>query len=294
MRKISCIILSLMLLATVFMGCRESDEPLAKDDLPESSALTIRICGYSDSVPESPHELEFSDWSQDRYNDSKAEKEVTVTVGNENVTGSYVESEKRLCEFYVTHRYTDEEDRSFSLTEDGKLSRYFFGTNSSQGESEQTYNEQQCIDMASDFIADITDVSQYTITAEFDQDRGMYTISFAKYADGFKCSDCAEIMIEETGYIYSFSSTMLGRVPADAVTDFDKEDVKNQIISKLDEEYSQARQSYDKVTYDIDYELTVDDKGEYALLCIVDVDCVDSYDGYDTTISERILLLVQQ
>ena len=273
-----------MLLVIAFAGCNRS----------QGNALTIRICGYSDSISAISHELEFSDWSQDRYNDSKAEKEVTVTVGNENVTGSYVESEKRLCEFYVTHHYTDEKDRSFSLTEDGKLSRYFFGTNSSKGESEQTYNEQQCIDMASDFIADITDVSQYTITAEFDQDRGMYTISFAKYADGFKCSDCAEIMIEETGYIYSFSSTMLGRVPADAVTDFDKEDVKNQIISKLDEEYSQARQSYDKVTYDIDYELTVDDKGEYALLCIVDVDCVDSYDGYDTTISERILLLVQQ
>ena len=40
--------------------------------------------------------------------------------------------------------------------------------------------------------------------------------------------------------------------------------------------------------------LIVDDKGEYALLCIVDVNCIRSYDGYDTTISERILLLVQQ
>ena len=180
------------------------------------------------------------------------------------------------------------------MTEDGKLSSYFFGTNSSKGESEQTYNEQQCIDMASDFIADITDVSQYTITAEFDQNRGMYTISFVKYADGFRCSDRADIMIEETGYIYSFSSTMLGRVPSDAVTNFDRDDVQSQIIAKLDQEYSDAKQSYDKVTYDIDYELTVDDKGEYALLCIVDVNCIRSYDGYDTTISERILLLVQQ
>ncbi len=294
MKKIVYIILSSMLLLTAFVGCRESEEPSAKDNQPQENTLTIRICGYSDSVPENPHELEFSDWSQDRYNDSKAEKEVTVTVGNENVTGSYVESEKRLCEFYVTHSYTDEKNRHFSLTDDGKLSHYFFGTNPSEAENEPTYTEQQCIDIASDFIADITDVSQYTVTAEFDQDRGMYTISFAKYADGFKCSDYARIKIEETGYIYSFSSTMLGRVPADAVTDFDKEDVKNQIISKLDEEYSQARQSYDKVAYDIDYELTVDDKGEYALLCIVDVDFVDSYDGYDTTISERILLLVQQ
>ena len=84
MKKINCIILSLMLLVTAFVGC----------DRPEENALTIQICGYSDSIPENPHELEFQDWSEDRFDDSKAKKEVTLTVGNEKVTGSYVESEK--------------------------------------------------------------------------------------------------------------------------------------------------------------------------------------------------------
>ena len=98
MRKISCIILSLMLLVTAFVGCNRS----------KGDALTIRICGYSDSISEISHELEFKDWSEDWYEDPKAKKEVTLTVDGENVTGVYVESEKRLSEFYVTHSYTDE------------------------------------------------------------------------------------------------------------------------------------------------------------------------------------------
>lgn len=289
MKKISCIILSLMLLVTVFMGCEKRDEQ------PEGNMLTIRICGYSDSIPENPHELEFQDWSGDRFVDSKVKKEVTVTVDDAAVTGSYVESDKNFSEFYVTHSYTDEKNRHFSLTDDGKLSHYFFGNNPSKAENEPVYTEQQCIDIASDFIADITDVSQYTVTAEFDQDRGMYTVSFVKYADGFRCSDCADIMIEETGYIYSFSSTMLGRVPSDATTSFDRDDVQSQIISKLDQEYSKAKQSYDKVSYEsFDYALTVDDNGEYALVCAVDVNCTRSYDSYEFVVAERILLLIQQ
>lgn len=294
MKKIIYIILSLMLLLTAFVGCKESEDPSAKDDQPQENTLTIKICGYSDSISEISHELEFKDWSEDRFDDSKAKKEVTVTVGDIEITGAYVESDKNFSEFYVTHRYTDEEDRPFSLTDDGKLSHYFFGTNPSKVENEPTYTEQQCIDIASDFIADITDVSQYTVTAEFDQDRGMYTVSFVKYADGFRCSDCADIRIDETGYIYSFSSTMLGRVSSDAVTNFDRDDLQSQVIARLDQEYSEAKQSYDKVIYDIDYELTVDDGGEYALIGIVDVKCIRSYDGYETSVSERITLLIQQ
>ena len=101
-------------------------------------------------------------------------------------------------------------------------------------------------------------------------------------------------MIEETGHVYSFSSTMLGRISSDATTNFDREFIQTQIISKLDDEYSEAKQVYDIVSYEnFDYELTVDDDGEYALICSIDVKCIRSHGGYDSIVSERLLLLIQ-
>lgn len=101
-------------------------------------------------------------------------------------------------------------------------------------------------------------------------------------------------MVEETGHIYSFSSTMLGRMASGEKVDFDREAAQAQIIAKLDQEYSQAKQAYDTVSYeDFDYELTMDADGKYAFICSVDVKCTRSSDEYTTTVSERMLLLIQ-
>ncbi len=286
MKKISCILITLMLLVASFTGCTKNDGL--------SNGLSIKICGYSDSIPENPHKLEYQDWSQDSFVDSTTSENIELKIGNVEVVGNYVETEKRFSEFYDTHKYRDEQNRYFSLTDDGKLSTYFFGNDPSHEEKKYAYTESECIEISNNFISNITDVSDYTVSSVFDEDRKMYTISYIKYADGFKCSDRAEIMIEETGYIYSFSSTMFGRISSDATTNFDCGIIQDQIISKLDNEYSSAKKSYDEVSYEnFDYELTIDNDGEYALICSVDVKCTRSYDGYDTVVSERIQLLIQ-
>ena len=282
MRTVSCIIISLLLFMTLFTGCAKKDE------------LSIRICGYSDSIPENSHKLEYQEWSEEAFVDSKAEKNISLSVGNIEVAGEYVETEIRFSEFYKSHKYRDENNRFFSVTDDGKLCAYFFGNRSSEDDNERTYTESECIDIARKFLSNITDVSEYTVTTVFDEDRRLYTVSFVKYADGFRCSDRADIRIEETGYIYSFSSTMLGRMSSDATTNFDEEAIRSQIVSKLDSEYSKAKQAYDDVSYEnFDYELIIDDDGKYALICSIDVKCTRSYDGYDSIISERIRLLIQ-
>lgn len=282
MRTVSCIIISLLLFMTLFTGCAKKDE------------LSIRICGYSDSIPENSHKLEYQEWSEEAFVDSKAEKNISLSVGNIEVAGEYVETEIRFSEFYKTHKYRDENNRFFSVTDDGKLCAYFFGNRSSEDDNERTYTESECIDIARKFLSNITDVSEYTVTTVFDEDRRLYTVSFVKYADGFRCSDRADIRIEETGYIYSFSSTMLGRMSSDATTNFDEEAIRSQIVSKLDSEYSKAKQAYDDVSFEnFDYELIIDDDGKYALICSIDVRCIRSYDGYDSINSERIRLLIQ-
>ena len=62
MKKTSYIILSLLILLTLLFGCTRNEK------------LSIRICGYSDSIPENPHKLEYQDWSKDAFIDSDAEK----------------------------------------------------------------------------------------------------------------------------------------------------------------------------------------------------------------------------
>lgn len=274
MRKISCILISLILSIILFAGCSVNNN-------------------YSITILGSSNQSEFQDWDKGPFDDPTAKKAVEFDFGNVAVVGSYVETEKRFSEFYNTHTYKDKRNRQFTLTEDGKLSSYFFGNNPNKVENKQVYTESQCIEIASDFISNITDPSQYTVTAEYNATRGMYTVSFNKYVNGFKCSDQAEIKVEEDGYIYSFSSTMLGRIPANARTSFNRKNVEKNIIAKLDEEYSKV--SYDKVTYEnFNYELTIDENGKYALICYLDVSYKENYGDCYSLLSERIRLLIQQ
>lgn len=282
MKKASCIIISLLLLTTLLLGCSRNNN------------LSIKICGYSDSIPQAPHELEFEAWSEDAFFDSNVDKNIIITIGNVEVEGNYVNSEIRFSEFYKTHKYKDKNNCYFSLSDEGKLCTYFFGNEPSNNNYNKTYTESECIEIARTFVSNITNVSEYTATSTFDDERKMYTVSFTKYIDGFRCSDRADIMIKETGYIYSFSSTMLGQMSSNMTTGFDCENIKKQVISKLDDEYATAKQTYDEVSYEsFDYELTIDDNGEYALICTVEVKCIHFYDGYDVVASERILLLIQ-
>lgn len=282
MRKASYMIVSLLILATLLIGCTQNGNRL------------IRVCGYSGSIPENPHKLEYRAWSKDTFIDSDAKKKVTVEVGNIHTTGEYVKTEHRFSEFYNTHTYKDDNDCYFSITDDGKLSNYFSGDSSSVESGTRTYTESECLAIARAFLSEITNVSKYTVTTAFQEARRMYTFSFNQYVNGFKCSDQAEIMVEETGHIYSFSSTMLGRIPIDAVTDFNREDIRTQIIAKLDKEYAKAKAVYDAVSYDdFSYELTIDARGQYALICTIDVSCIHSHGGYNDIVSERIRLLIQ-
>lgn len=282
MRKARYIIFSLLMLITLLISCTQNEK------------FSIRACGCSGSIPENPHKLEYQAWSKDAFIDSDAEKKVTVAVGNIHSTGDYVKTEHRFSEYYNTHIYKDDNDRYFSITDDGKLCNYFFGDSTSDESDTRTYTESECLDIARAFLSKITNISKYTVTTTFHEERKMYTISFNQYVNGFRCSDQAEIVVEETGHIYSFSSTMLGRIPVEAVTNFNREAIQTQIIAKLDKEYAKAKAVYDTVSYDdFSYELTIDERGQYALICTIDVRCINSHDGYNDIVSERIRLLIQ-
>ncbi|MGM9681408.1 MAG: hypothetical protein ACI3XR_07880 [Eubacteriales bacterium] len=287
------------MISTLLTGCSnepgssvESDSSIESGSSVESDS-PIRMCGFSDSVPEAQHKLEFDEWSKGYFYDSDAEKQITVSVGDHTVEAKYVNSEVKFYEFFNTRRYKDADNNVFELAPDGTLSRYFYGGSNDASESGPALTEAECIQAAYDFINSIVNVDDYTVKTEYLADRNMYHISFVKYVNGFKTADQADISIKETGQIYSFSSTMLGRIPTNADVHFDLDKIREQIISKLDKEYAEAKKVYDSVSYEIpDYTLTMNEAGEYFLVYSVNVKCVTCYDEYETILAERILLLI--
>ena len=285
MKKVLSILILTVLLVASFSSCAQKKE------------LSIKVCGYSDSIPENPHKLEFTDWNGGYFVDTKAKDKVTITVNGSKILGSYVKSNKRFFEFYNTHQYEDENNCIFSITDDGKLSTYFFRSSSLYEKYENTneiYSEAECANIASLFLSEIVDVSQYTVTTTYDENMNMYIIRFKKYVDGFECADQAEIWVESNGHIYSYSSFALGQVPSNAKSEFDMEIIQPMVVSKLDSEYAKAKSVYDSVSYkDFIYKLTVNDKGQYALICTVDVDCINYYTEYEEVRGEKIQFIIQ-
>lgn len=282
MKKITFIIISLLALIMMLSGCSQND------------GYSIKICGFSDSISEAAHKLEYSEWSKDSFIDSKAEKRITISVGDSQIEADYIETEKRFSEYYNTHKYKDRNNNEFFITENGQLSLYFFGRSAASTETAKIYTESECKDIACAFLSDIVDIADYSVRSEFDTDRKIYEFYFEKYADGFLCADQANIRVEETGHIYSFSSWMLGQISTDITTNFNRDAVEAQIISKLDKEYARAKEVYDAVEYEnFQYTLTKASKDKYALICSVDVNCKKSHGEYTSIIPERIELLIQ-
>lgn len=272
----------MLILTALLAGCVREANP------------SIQVCGFSDSISENPHTLEYSEWSKGFFQKENVEKNVTLSIGNKTITGEYVKSERRVAEFYDTHRYKDNNGYEFALTDDGTLSWYFYGSSSSDQSDGKRYTEAECRDIACAYLSEITDISDYTVTVSFDEGPRLYRVAFRKYAGGFQCADLADISVEESGHIYSFSSTLLGRMPKDAAPDFDREDIQKQLTERLDKEYEKAKERYDKVVYDnFQYELTMDEQGQYALVVAVDVDCIQYRGEYTTKQSERIRFLVR-
>ena len=256
MKKTIVISIVTALLLTVFSGCAQKE-------------LNVR---FLDDYSDIPENLECLDWDVEPYIDPTVEQNVSFSVGNIEFSGTYRQTGKRCPEYYVYHEYQSE-DGYFALTDNGKL--VFFGR---YGSSEEWHtsirSEAECVDIACEFFSNLADVSQYVVTSIFNESREAYVVSFRRYVDGLKC-DYAEIEVKKTGYISHMSSFNLGRIPMNAKPRFDLDAVKARVIELLDLLYSQKKQAYDDISYRFNYYLTIDEDGQYALQCSVEVDFIN-------------------
>lgn len=273
------IFILLFVLILLFPGCGRN------------KAFDILICGHSDSVPEIDTKVEYSKWNKSSYVDKDQPQTVEGSVGDMHYRGSYVSSDISKYEYYPTHQYEDENGHFFEVDPDLRLTSFFWGSDASSSVTKKTKDE--CVKIATDFLNAIVDTSDYNISAEYDDTRDFYTIYYEKYIGDIVTDDRAEIVVESSGHMYSYSSSMLGRIKIDADIPFDLDKVEEELYKKLDKMTEKARTVYDSVVYsDLNYIISMKNDTEYILIIYLDIDCINHYDDVNTTLSERLSFVV--
>lgn len=252
----------------------------------------IQVCGFSNSVSEINPRLEYTKWSKDAYVDSKQTKSMAVAINGTDYAGEYVNSDYAFGTYELRHTYKTANNIYFEVDSDRKPIACFWGEQESSGSEK---SQADCEKIAEDLISETTGCSlkDYQKSVRFDEELGLYTVTYIKYIGSIESEDQAEVQIDRYGNAYSFRATMLGKISVDNVPTFDLHSIDEEITKKLDTLTKDARKSYDSVEYgDFVYTLSMTDPDAYALLCTVDVKCINRAGEYDMETGEKIQFVI--
>lgn len=250
------------------------------------------ICGFSDSVPEIAPKLEYSEWSKDSYIDSKQPQAVKSSIGVTAYSGTYLESEPNYGTYETRHRYIDNNSNAFELNDDGILTSYFWGSGDTSNEIK---TQDECQNIARDFISNIFESysNDYEERVSYDDERKMYTFEFVKLVRNLESEDSITVVVETTGHIYSYRSSLWGKVLETNVPAFDLGKIEETVSDRLDDLTKDARKTYDQVEYkNYCYRVSMINDSEYIILCDVNVNCINKSGEFDTILSEKIQFVI--
>ena len=286
MKKQIVSVLLIMFLLLPCFGCADKEA--------ESNEYIVKVCGFSDSIPETDHKLEYSLWSEGKYTDTTIVKQVDFLLGNSQIKGSYKDSERKFYNCFSTHRYLDANNRFFEIDSNQKLTSYFWGSAAIAQEPSAKLSADECKEIACSFLGKIVDIKDYTVSVNYDETNGKYSICFEKYIGTLKTADQATVVVEENGNLYSYTSSMLGHIPTDVVPEYDQTAVQQAIEAKLEKIYAKAKSTYDEVNYDdFEYVLTKVTDTDFALVCVINVSCLNHYGEFEEITSERLRLIIE-
>jgi|GEM_PF-2048938 lipoprotein len=252
----------------------------------------ILVCGFSDSVPEIAPKLEYSEWSKDSYIDSKQPQTVNVKIGSVSYSGAYIETEPIFGTYEMRHTYIDEDRNFFEINDEGILTAFFRGNGET---SKEMKTRDECKKIACDFISDIWGLSlaEHEEYVSYDDERKMYTFTFAKFIRNVKSEDTATVVVETTGHIYSYRSSLFGKISETNVPAFNLEKIQENVSARLDDLTKEACKGYDRVEYkDYSYRVSMINDSEYILLCDVNVDCINTIEEFDTILGEKLQFII--
>ncbi len=288
MKKTTIIFSMLLIVVWVLTGCSN----VQTDDVVENGSYQAFIYDYSGSVSSANHKIEYVFADYDKYDDIVIDDRIECLINDISYAGKYQGSQYREYNYFPVHQYVDEKGISFEVDESGVLISCFWGNASLQGTKK---TEDECVEIARDFLASIIDISDYDIAIKDNEERGLYTVKFTKSINGIKTTDTATIVVKKDGSLYSYSSFMLGRVSENGIS-FDAinlDKVKESINNKLNQVYKEAKGVYLRVDYgEPDIMLTMLKDGKVGVVCTVNVECVEVLGEFETSVSERISFVV--
>ena len=253
---------------------------------------SISICGFSDSVMEITPKLEYAEWSRDSYIDPKQPKTATVSIGEVECSGTYIESELSYGTYEIRHSYLDHNKKVFEINNDGVLTSYFWGNGNT---SDEVKSQEECQTIAHHFISDVfgSHLNSYEERISYDDERKLYTFEYVKLIRNIESEDRISVVVETSGHVYSCRSSLLGKVEEDQVPDFDLKRIQQAVSERLDYLTKDARKTYDQVEYkDYRYSVSMIADSKYILLCDVNVCCINKHGMFDTMVSEKIQFVI--
>lgn len=257
--------------------------------------MTVKISSYSDSSIGIEHKIEYDKWASSSVKEFSGDENITLEIGGKTIIGKHNNSKIVRLNNFQTEKYKTENGDSFEVDHNNKLTAYYWSINKTDNEASVTLTQEACLKIANDFLNNIVDVNDYIITVNYDEDSKIYDIHYRKYSGDIELADYARISVRDCGALFSFYSSMLGRIENNAEHGFDMNEVEKAVIEKLDKIYLEAREKYDEISYrDLEYVLTLDESNNYIIVCTLNIDFINIVGEYKTVVSEKIQMVVEK
>lgn len=251
----------------------EPSEKPDDEEVPFDLDYTALLVDYSDSVDGVSCTVEYEFAERDRYEQITPSEKIQITIQQNKIEGTYRRSRYSAYNYYPEYVYTDKHNNLFYVDPDGNLVSCFWGQTVSD---KDPLTREQCVDIGKAFAAEIFDISSYQLRVTDDPQGKFYRMKFTKPINGYKTSEFAEICVQYTGELYSFSSSMLGKINIDSNASIDEEKLKSAVYERVDALYAPIKDNYDRVEYgEVTYMITVLKDGSCGVICEINVDFIN-------------------
>ena len=280
-----------------FTACSNENDPnqevLSTDELSYEAFL---VGGSSFSASGASYQVEKNIRKLQEKTDSSRPQTVTLTINGKTITGTYSHSEKQFPNTFYRHIYYGRnKGHKFLLDDSGQLLRFTWHdmTSEFKVENKKELTEEACMAIAKEFIlnnvSDKINLDAYTIRKSDGLTQG-YAFEFKKYINGFATMDEARVGVLKSGEVYSYSSTMFGKISADDMPKLDQGKLTKTIENKLDTIYQDTRDNYAAIKYkEPELSLMLLDDGTPAIYCAVGVHFEDGRGGH---ISDMVSMII--
>ena len=290
---IVCLLMACLL---VFTACQSSESNVTEPYLGEPDVRdTFNVLEVAWGGIRGNHNCEYDLWAGSFYEDPEAEKELTININGEYVTGTYWDTILRRPEIYTSASYNFD-GGTFLVNEIGTLVVYLLSSSDELNEpSPVPLTQERCEMNAIAFLEEFVDLTHYRMEVEREEDLNRYVFTFTKYLNNIPTTDFVEVCVLDNGKIKYFTSINLGVVPSASNIMFDYHKAEQAVYQKLDTIYAEEKEEYDDVVYKMrGIRYTVLEGGQLGLYGEAEVEMIrDLGDGKTRASSGLVIFVIE-